>query len=59
MAGGVPECPGPGEIFWAAGVGRRDLQKLRHDRNGDLRADLVRSVFRTMAVHHRVRPFGG
>ncbi|KAK9917271.1 hypothetical protein WJX75_002601 [Coccomyxa subellipsoidea] len=55
VAGGVPECPGPGEIFWAAGAGRRELQKLRHDKNGDLRADLVRSVFRFMAVHHRWR----
>lgn len=55
VAGGVPDCPGPGELFWAAGIGRRELQKLHDDKSGDKRADLVCSVFRAMAVHHKVR----
>ncbi|BDA50698.1 hypothetical protein COCOBI_16-3740 [Coccomyxa sp. Obi] len=55
VAGGPPDCPGPGELFWAAGVRRRQLQQLRQDRSGEARAELIRCVFSAMATHQRWR----
>ena len=55
VAGGVEECPGPGKLLAVGGIRGRELQKLRHDKSGDMRAELVRGVFSTMAVYQRVR----
>ena len=54
VVGGPPDCPGPGDLFWAADVRRQQLQQLRRDRSGEARAELIRCVFAAMARHQRV-----